>query len=260
MYLEKAKKLLDNEYKSKFELASGRGAQLIKEKIRHSYQVLGAGNLILKNEDKYVKLSEEEKDLLKATLLLHDIGRFKEAVVEKLDHGVYGAELLKNTAEFNKKEVWLAIKHHGHLIEDLYEDEEYLCLDDDEKEEVKKYIFLIRDADKIANFYLLMNEFHEMSKLFLYPERYKNTGAASDLVHNRFMKHCSINKNDVTNMADQSLMFFACVFDLNYRASFEFLDRLKIIDKLMDFCAELWEPLQASIYKQEILNYIKNRL
>ncbi len=260
MYLTRAKKLLENEYNDKLNFAKGRGKALIEEKIRHSYQVLGAGNLILKNEDVYKNLNNKEVDLLKSTLLLHDIGRFCEAVQSGIDHGVYGANLLRNDADFGCNKVYLAIKHHGHLIEELYEDDEYLELPEEEKEEVKKYIFLVRDADKIANFYLLMNEFKEMENLFFHPERLENTGSASLSVHNSFMKHCSINKRDVTNVADQSLMILACVFDLNYRSSFLFLDKLKIIDKLMDFCSKFWEEDKAICYKKEILGYIKNKL
>ena len=75
MYLSLAKKLLDCEYKAKRDLADEHGKRLIEEKIVHSYQVLGAGNMILKNEEVYQNCSDEEIDKLKATVLLHDLGR-----------------------------------------------------------------------------------------------------------------------------------------------------------------------------------------
>ena len=165
MFLEKAKKIIEKEYKEKLSLATGVGKQLIEEKIRHTYQVLGGANLILKNEPIFQNLSSSEIDLLKACVFLHDLGRFQEGVVGGIDHGIYGAKLLENIEEFSQPKVRLSVKHHGHLIEDLYEDEEYMNLSLDEQAEVRKFIFLVRDADKIANFNLVANEFSEMEEL-----------------------------------------------------------------------------------------------
>ena len=53
MYLEKAKRILDKEYQTQRAKADKKGLILIEEKIVHSYQVLGAGNMILKNEKIY---------------------------------------------------------------------------------------------------------------------------------------------------------------------------------------------------------------
>ncbi len=259
MYLEKAKEIIKNEYEKNLLLVTTIGKDLIEEKIRHTYQVLGAGNLILKNEPIYQGLSDDEIDLLKATVLLHDLGRFREAIEEGIDHGVYGAKLLESFEEFNNYKVRLAVKHHGHLIEYLYQDEEYCNLRKNEQEEVKKYIFLVRDADKIANFNLVANEFLEMTDLFFHPKRYNNCKIVSQKVYDDFMKHRSINKEDIKSVADHVLMFFACIFDLNYKSSFVFLDKLKIMEKLVKDCAIFWEN-NAKIYQDEILDFVKSKL
>ena len=94
MYLDLAKKLLSEEYKNKYKLANEHGKRLMDEKIKHSYQVLGAGNYILKNESVFSKCNVDEIDFLKAIVLLHDIGRFQEGVTSGIDHGVYGADML----------------------------------------------------------------------------------------------------------------------------------------------------------------------
>ena len=260
MYLEKAKRILDKEYQIQRAKADKKGLILIEEKIVHSYQVLGAGNMILKNEKIYEKCSMDEIDLLKATVLLHDLGRFQEGVTPNIDHGVHGANLLRNDDDFKQNKVYLAVKHHGHLIEALYDDEEYKALSEDEKSEVRKYIFLVRDADKIANFYLLIRSFQKMDNLFFHPDRFDGTLKATKAVHEAFMAHKSINKKDVKNVADQTLMVMACVYDLNYKASFEFLDKLNVMKILMDNCSKhLEEPLQ-NVYKREIIDYIKERV
>ena len=260
MYLEKAKELIRKEYEENLSLATGVGRELIEEKIKHTYQVLGAGNLILKNEPIYKDLSLYEIDLLKATVLLHDLGRFHEGVDAKIDHGVFGAQLLENIDVFKECKVRLSVKHHGHLIEELYNDEEYLNLSKQEQEEVVKYIFLVRDADKIANYNLVANEFSRMVELFFHPSRYKGGKIVSEGLHECFMKHCSINRKDVTDVCDHVLMFLACIFDLNYKSSFVFLDKLKIMDRLLDMCAVFWEKEYANIYKKEISDYMKSKL
>lgn len=260
MYLELAKKILDKEYKEKKAIAGCDGLILIEEKIVHSYQVLGAGNLILKNEDCYQNSNIEEVDLLKSTLLLHDLGRFEESIRVGIDHGVYGAELLKNIAEFSKTSVLLAIKHHGHLIEDLWEDEEYKALSDEEKKEVKKYIFLVRDADKIANFYLLSRKFDEMEDLFFYPKRKIASKEVGTKIFDDFSSFRAINKKEVKTVAEQALMVLACVFDLNYKASFKFLDKTEAVKKLFMNCCKYWEESDADVFSNKLFSYMEKRL
>ena len=260
MYLSLAKKLLDNEYKAKRDLADESGKILIEEKIVHSYQVLGAGNMILKNEEIYKDCCEEEIDKLKATVLLHDLGRFEEGVTKGIDHGVYGADLLRGVEEFSKPYILLAVKHHGHLIEDLYEDVEYKILSEEEKEKVKKYIFLVRDADKLANFYLLSRKFEEMEELFIHPSRFKVTSDVSEIIRGDFLGYKAINKKNVTTVAEQALMVLACVFDLNYGASFRFLDKTGAIEKFFRSCEKYFYEKDALIFKNVLFGYMNKML
>ena len=261
MYLEKAKEILEKESKNKRALVKNqRGALLIDEKYVHSYQVLGAGNMILKNEEIYKNENNEEKDLLKATVLLHDLGRFQEAVSFDVDHGIYGAELLCDDKDFGVAKVNLAIKHHGHLIEDLYNDEEYIGLSEKEKKEVKKYIFLVRDADKLANFYLLAREFKYMEDLFFDKDKRTTDISPTPKVKECFFRRESINKNDIKSLADQALMIMACVYDLNYKSSFEFLIKMNVLERLMNLFAKFWDKNDVELYKKELFDFVDERI
>jgi hypothetical protein len=261
MYLSKAKEILGKEIElNKGLVKEARGKELIEEKSRHSYQVLGAGNMILKNEEIYKKENHLEIDLMKATVLLHDLGRFYEAVCFNVDHGVYGAGLLKDDVDFGVAKVNLAIKHHGHLIEELYEDEEYLKLDENEKNEVKKYIFLVRDADKLANFYLLAREFKDMEDLFFAPKNRTKDKTPTKKVLECFMGHTSVDKRDVKSLSDQALMIMACVYDINYKASFEFLKKMGILEKLMNLFAKFWNEEDVERYKKELFDFVGERI
>ena len=102
-----------------------------QEKLKHSYQVVGAGNYIMRHEDIFAK--NKDKDFLrsaKLAYLFHDIGRFEEIEKhfanpnQKHDHSILSYEILKTLPEYAKPEILLPIKHHGHMIEDLYKDED----------------------------------------------------------------------------------------------------------------------------------------
>lgn len=84
MYLDKAKQILNKEYQQKYALAhTGYQIDFMDEKIKHSYQVLGAGNVLLKHESCFAHINEEEKSYYQALVLLHDVARFKEILEKK---------------------------------------------------------------------------------------------------------------------------------------------------------------------------------
>jgi hypothetical protein len=265
MCLNKAKEILDIEYNKWYvEIEDSYQKDLMDEKIRHSYQVLGAGNFLLSHEDCFVNSSKLEIDKLKAIVLLHDVGRFYEAYQktkgEKLDHGVFGAEYLKQFPMFNDMYTYLAIKHHGHMIEELYEDEIYSDLLEDEQIKVRNISFLVRDADKLANFYLLVSHFAEVKDLFFCKTSFEtpyeiniNPKVMEDFLANR-----CVLKADCKNFADWALLVLSWIFDLNFKSSFLFMARLQIVDRLCQCFSCFWEDGQADAIKECLSKFIEN--
>ena len=78
--LDGARKLLLDEYYGNREIVavSPHYAAYADEKYRHSLQVLGAGNFIIRHEPWFAGRGEEFVDLAKTAVLLHDIARFDE--------------------------------------------------------------------------------------------------------------------------------------------------------------------------------------
>ncbi len=267
-YLDEARIMLDVEYSTLYKEAGGDkyAISFMDEKIKHSYQVLGAGNYLIAHEDCFLGLDDKIKDKLKATVLLHDIARFREILAiqngGKLDHGEYGAKMLSVTENFSSIDVLLPIKHHGHLIEFLYNDDEYIKLSDDKKDWVKKVSYLVRDADKIANFYLLVRAFDEMEKIFFVEDRFENPYnlKPSESVADSFIKFMAVNRGNVKNFADQALMILAWIFDLNYKYSFVYLEKLKIVDKICDNFSKFFEKEDANMYKSLIKKYVQDKI
>lgn len=170
--------------------------------------------------------------------------------------------MLKQRHFFMDNADGLAIKHHGHLIEKLYEDPLYMNLSAEKKEKVKEMAFLVRDADKMANFYLLASDFKKIEKVFFGPNRYKNHSCKepSTKVLADFMAHKSVNKADMNSLTDFTLMLLAWVFDLNYHYSFVLLKRWQIVEKLVKSFSSFWKKGEDKFYLAELNKYIEEKL
>ena len=267
MYLDRAKQILNNEYKEKYALAHlDYQIDFMNEKIKHSYQVLGAGNVILKHENCFAELNEDEHSYYQAIVLLHDVARFTE-ILEKekghfIDHGVVGAQMLQQKEFFMDNADGLAIKHHGHLIEELYADDLYKRLSEEKRKQVQKLAFLVRDADKMANFYLLVSDFEQTKKVFFLPDRYKNPfcKVPSEKVLADFLACKSINKAYMESFADFSLMLLAWIFDLNYKYSFMMLKKWGILERFIPCLQSFWNEGDDRIYYATMKKFIDEHL
>lgn len=266
MCLNKAKEILDIEYNKWYnEIDDEYQKDLMDEKIRHSYQVMGAGNFLLNHEKCFLECLPDELNKLKAIVLLHDVGRFYEAYQKtkgiKLDHGVFGAEYLMQFPMFNDVYTNLAIKHHGHLIEALYDDELYLSLARNDKEKVRNVSFLVRDADKLANFYLLVSHFDDVKDLFFCKASFENPYEKNinHKVKEDFLGNRCVLKSDCKNFADWALLVLSWVFDLNFGSSFLFMERLKIIERLCILFSCFWEDDEKDIIKAKLDSFIKDK-
>lgn len=250
---QKEIELLRQYYRQTYEHVKNNGLCEVfcKEKFQHSLQVIGAGNYIMKHEKTFQNRSPEFVRCAVLAYLLHDIGRFPEIMeiydYEKagnvyrmhqklIDHGERGAELLSRIPEYNDPRIILPIRHHGHMIEDFYSDADYLALDDVLRRETKEIIFLARDADKIANFYLMTSphaweKYHDL--LFRVPDKKHPCDNISPVVEEYFSRRQVLDRKDIRSLADDFFGFISWIFDLNYQTSIKFTKRHNIIDGLI---------------------------
>lgn len=241
LYL-KAENLLLNEFQSNYQIVkdSPFHRHYVEEKIRHSWQVAGAGNGILRNEVWFQSCSESVLNAAKTAILLHDIYRFREirGMYEnklKIDHGAKGAELLKQFAEFNSPLIVLPVKHHGHMIEDFYADPEYQMIQSESmKEAIAHIIFAVRDADKIANWNLLGNEFSNMRELWVdFPDDLSlEQGQISSQLWSDFCAMKIAPLSCIKTNADAIVSVICWLFDMNYRSAVVYCQRLNLFIKL----------------------------
>lgn len=235
-----------------------------EEKWRHSWQVMGAGNYIIPKIKWLQNCDSTYIEMVKTAVLLHDVCRFAEIKSlccehQKLDHGIVGSELLKQIPVFSDIRIWLPIRHHGHLIEDLYADPLYTQIRDKKlRTEVEKICFVIRDADKIANLHMMCNE---PDMLFLFtgissgnPQK---DGSVSDIIKQSAFSGTTVPRGFEMTMSDRMVGFLSWYMDVNYIYSIDFCNILGITEKLVNeykkICID--EP-----FKSEFLTYFQNYL
>lgn len=257
----KAKQLLYAEYHKNLAAVNGDNySQLyMNEKIKHSLQVAGAGNGILKNEPCFQNRSAAFLEVAKTAILLHDIFRFQEIKIrhetgQRVDHGVEGAVFLQSLSDFNQPLITLPVKHHGHMIEEFYQDPEYQNIPDKTlRQDIEQILFAVRDADKIANWYLMNNEFDFVKNVWLpYPDNTsKEQGIISDDIWNIFANHGIVRNGMTKTNAEELISAYCWLFDINYLSSIRYCHRLNLFNKFLN----LFEFLQVPANK---INSIKN--
>ncbi len=268
---ENAKILLQTEYethRTAKAMSNPQYVAYIEEKWRHSWQVAGAGNLILRNEPYFQGRDSAFWEKAKTAVLLHDVFRFREARLKfeenkKIDHGLCGAAFLKTLPEFNDVLIWLPIKHHGHMIEDLYADAEYQALPEGQlKEDVRHIAFLVRDADKIANWQILTNEFDAMRIVWLpFPDDFsKSQAPIMPKLWAEFCK-CRVPQGRFLDTNVSSLLStFSWIFDMNYQSSVVFCKKLNLFEKFYGILNKFQpDPLKMAQIRQIVSEYVEKR-
>lgn len=257
---EKAKGMLFEEYENNFKVVKGSPYHegYMNEKIKHSMQVAGAGNGILAHEPYFLNKDYAFLDVVRTAILLHDIYRFREVRIlfetgQRVDHGVLGAEFLSATADFNNILITLPIKHHGHMIGCLYEDKDYQSQNKETKDIIKHIAFAVRDADKIANWHLLANEWANMEEVWLkHPHDYSEEQTKiNDELWSWFVKQ-KVAPNTIHDTNAETLISVLCwLFDMNYNYSIAFCKYHHLFSRLCDILRKMGvdESKVNDIYK-----------
>lgn len=266
---EKAKKLLVAEYHQNFEAVRGSlfHETYMNEKIRHSFQVSGAGNGILAHEPYFAAKSNQFIDVARTAVLLHDIYRFREVRLlfetgQKIRHDILGAEFLEKTADFNDLLIWLPIKYHGQMIERFYEDATYLSQDEKTQDELKHIAFAVRDADKIANWYLLAHAWEPIKSVWLkHPDDFSAAQTKINDVLWAYFARAEVAPNNLRDTNAEVLISVLCwLFDMNYTYSICFCKYHDLFGGLCDILRKMGvdEAKIAQVY-HVMKNYVADK-
>ena len=178
-YFETLKKLyFDERYKSS---KNEYYKQWIEHKYSHSIEVANVGVDIMNNADELDYLTEQEKNVLISALLMHDAARPKEVdhitgEGIRLDHAIEAARDLLTSGEEDLAVLIPVMMHSAYndnmiklddvQLNDWYEfnnlnsdeqqfvwlmREKFFDCDDNEKQLIIDAVWLVKDADKMAN-------------------------------------------------------------------------------------------------------------
>lgn len=255
MNLEIAKDKFKN-YAQQFKVADNK----VNIKITHTMGVVEVSGYIARN----LNLSQEDIELAELIGLLHDIGRFEQAVrydnyddYDTIDHAELGVEILfkddfiREFIDTDKYDniIEKAIRNHN-----KYEIEEGL----DERELL--FAKIIRDADKTDNFEV--KQYQDFESLFKASEQEVQEEKITDDIWNVFLQEKTIiSSQRVTNM-DKWLSYLAWVYDYNFAHSLQYLKEHdcinKVIDRL-DYKNEVTKE-RMECAREKVNRYINERL
>lgn len=216
----------------------------ILKKYTHSIRVQKISEELAKSEN----FNPEEYELASVIGLLHDFGRFYQwhkyhtyKDIKSIDHGDYGAQeliekgLIKKF--YPKKEnyqiIYEAIKYHNKY-----------SVPDEVKS--KKLCNLIRDADKLDIIYMC-----KIKELNI-----KDEGKISKQAEENFINEKLVNNKDINSAADLCLRTLSLIYDLNYKYSYEYLKKEKLVESMYN---QIKDKEKMKKYFDKINEYIERR-
>ena len=209
----------------------------IDRKFKHSIKVLYIGKLIINDTTELKKQTPSFLDLAQKALLFHDVGRFKEAILRvnttenplktetsnQYDHGLIGYNIMKNNPNYNDVRILFPILCHGKMIDEIKNSNHWIELEKTPyKDEAKKILYLVRDADKLENLEKIKKE-DKLRKDLLFKSLSQEALQAglSENVKQQFFAKQTISLSTIYSFADRILLVLSWIFDLNYKKTKE---------------------------------------
>ncbi len=246
--IENVKKEFKN-YVSQFNPNEGR----IKLKIDHIQRVAEISKKIAIN----LKLNDEQIKLAEVIGIFHDIGRFKQVEMyntfsdkDSINHGELGVKVLyednliqkfKIDEKYNRIIKCAILNHNRAKIEDNLTDEELL------------FSKIIRDADKLDIYYTICE--YDFKSIFWYKDF--DCQKISEKIMENLRKSELIDYKDIKNNADVIAIFYAYIYDFNFKFSLKYIKDGGYLEK---FASRVIEEFKSDIIKnqmQEILEISK---
>ena len=182
--------------------------------------------------------SQEDCDIAFMTALLHDIGRFGELAVlhtfdgTRFDHAKYGAELLFDQGLIRR---FLSDDRFDHIIRKAIENHNKLYIEEDLSERELFHARLIRDADKLDNFRVKLEETPQEA----YPgrgftEEILAASGISDDVFEAVKAHRCVKLKDRKEPLDYYVCIMAFAFDLFFPYSCSYVLKNGLITSMQN--------------------------
>lgn len=232
----------------------------IDHKLQHTFRVVDNAKYICGK----LNLDELNTNLALIIALLHDIGRFDQAVemksfredIHNYDHATLGVKLLFEKDEIRK---YIETNEYDNIIKKaIGNHSKYIISEDDLNDIELLHCKIIRDADKIDTFRSkTVDNIYSMADI--YPSDIENT-LITDKVYNDFMDEKTILSTDRKTGIDIWLSYIAFLFGLEFKCSFELVKENDYINKLFDRFEYKLENKKMNVLKEKALDFLENKI
>ena len=201
----------------------------ILRRLKHSLRVMEISKQIAKG----LGLNKEEIELATLIGMLHDIGKFEQHKLynthydeKSFDHGDYGEKILEK--DMRK---YIETDEYDEIIKKAVKNHNKFKIEDGLNEKEKLFSKIIRDADKLDIFYEAVEMFWKGK------EKQVEETVILDKVIEQFKKHLTIKREDIEkgqNTINNVLSIIAFIYDMNFKPSFEILEKENYINRMLN--------------------------
>ena len=244
-------------YTRTFASSDGRFPPPLQLKMDHSQRVADNARQLAEA----LNWSPAEATCAEALGWLHDVGRFSQFAefgtftdATSINHGERGWKIVResnipSTLQPPEQKILLeGIRYHNAKTEPDHLDQESL-----------RFLKLIRDADKLDIFYIVLESVHRNGFKDLpdmLPQVVLNGPTNPKIIHEiQTRQTCSIVK--VRSLTDFLLMQLSWIYDLNYSAAFHWIANLDIIGTIEQL---LPKELQIGQIVQAVRRFVEHNL
>ena len=203
----------------------------VELKIKHTYSVVNKARAIAES----LNIEQSEIDLACLIALLHDIGRFEQIKRfnsfddRNVDHATLGVQVLFDEGmirQFIEDDQYDEVIRKAIAYHSLYKVPKGL------DSFLLKQVLLIRDSDKLDNF--RVKNIESIQTLFSISDEIFYSQRVSKNILNDIENHRLILKENRHNEVDMWVSYFAFVFDLNFKSSYQFIKENDYIHRNME--------------------------
>lgn len=203
-----------------------------------------------------IGLSEDDLVIAQAIALFHDLGRFPQYVKYRTfsdkrseNHAMLGVKVLEESRlldmlpEVDKQIILKAVKYHN-----------VCCLPDNEDDRCLLFSKLIRDADKLDIFGILV-EYYEKPEDFPHIRigEASNIGGYSQNIISDVLNGRNILFSDVRTSNDMKLLRLSWIFDINFKYTLIKIRQKRYVERIIKSMPQSEEIFEV---KRHVENYI----
>jgi HD superfamily phosphohydrolase len=233
------------DYVSGYYTADSEYNRAIRLKEEHTKRV--CDNIVMLG--KSLNISEQEMLLAETMALLHDIGRFKQYAIygtfndmDSVNHARLGLQqigihkILRIFSKYEKRLIAKAVAYHNVAVLPNVEDKKILF-----------FMRLLRDADKLDIWKVVIDYYHEREKN---PNTTIELGlpdehTCSPKILQALMEHRLARIEDLKTLNDFKLLQIGWVFDLNFVPSFQTVQNRKYVEQIASTLPQSKEVKEA---------------